>query len=153
MTSNKHVRCLDRVYEAANKINLKLKNSDIVVCVQGDEPLLTSDMIKRTISVVHQNKKALGSVFAMDIIHKKQFYDINNLSFSLEKNSTIVQEGNTSQMLWKIDELISYSSQFFTLKIGDVLFTGTPPGVGSVVEEDVLKGFIESQEAFSIKIK
>ena len=56
-------------------------------------------------------------------------------------------------MLWKIDELISYSSQFFTLKIGDVLFTGTPPGVGSVVEEDVLKGFIESQEAFSIKIK
>ena len=77
MTSNKHVRCLDRVYEAANKINLKLKNSDIVVCVQGDEPLLTSDMIKRTISVVHQNKKALGSVFAMDIIHKKQFYDKN----------------------------------------------------------------------------
>ncbi|MDC3276243.1 fumarylacetoacetate hydrolase family protein [Flavobacteriaceae bacterium] len=94
-----------------------------------------------------------GSALIGDWFDKKQFNDINNLSFSLEKNSATVQEGNTSQMLWKIDELISYSSQFFTLKIGDVLFTGTPPGVGSVVEEDVLKGFIESQEAFSIKIK
>ena len=94
-----------------------------------------------------------GSALIGDWFDKKQFNDINNLSFSLEKNSTTVQEGNTSQMLWKIDELISYSSQFFTLKIGDVLFTGTPPGVGSVVEEDVLKGFIESQEAFSLKIK
>ena len=94
-----------------------------------------------------------GSALIGDWFDKKQFNDINNLSFSLEKNSATVQEGNTSQMLWKIDELISYSSQFFTLKIGDVLFTGTPTGVGSVVEEDVLKGFIESQEAFSIKIK
>jgi 2-keto-4-pentenoate hydratase/2-oxohepta-3-ene-1,7-dioic acid hydratase in catechol pathway len=56
-------------------------------------------------------------------------------------------------MLWKIDELISYCSKFFTLKIGEVLFTGTPSGVGPVVEGDVLKGFIKSEEAFSVKIK
>ena len=84
---------------------------------------------------------------------KKQFNDLNSLSFSLEKNGTIVQKGNTSQMLWKIDELISYCSRFFTLKIGDVLFTGTPSGVDVVQEGDVLKGFIESFDAFSVNIK
>ncbi len=71
----------------------------------------------------------------------------------LQKNGALVQEGNTAQMLWKIDELIAYCSQFFTLKIGDVLFTGTPSGVGALKEGDVLKGFLESSEAFSVKIK
>ena len=94
-----------------------------------------------------------GSALIGDWFDKKQFNDTNNLSFSLEKNSTTVQEGNTSQMLWKIDELISYCSKFFTLKIGDILFTGTPYGVGSIVEGDVLRGFLESKETFSIKIK
>lgn len=94
-----------------------------------------------------------GSALIGDWFHKKQFNDTNNLSFSLEKNNTTVQEGNTSQMLWKIDELISYCSKFFTLKIGDILFTGTPYGVGSIVEGDVLRGFLESKETFSIKIK
>ena len=56
-------------------------------------------------------------------------------------------------MLWKIDELISYVSQFFTIKKGDILFTGTPAGVGSVKENDVLLGAIQQQEMFSIKIK
>ena len=73
MTSNKHTRCLDRVHEAANKIKFKLKNNDVIVCVQGDEPMLTSDMIKKTIEPIYQKKRALGSVLAMDIIHKKQF--------------------------------------------------------------------------------
>ena len=73
MTSNKHTRCLDRVHEAANKIKFKLKNNDVIVCVQGDEPMLTSDMIKKTIEPIYQKKRALGSVLAMDIIHKEQF--------------------------------------------------------------------------------
>jgi len=94
-----------------------------------------------------------GSTLIGDWFDKNQFNNINDLSFSLEKNSTTVQEGNTSQMLWKIDELISYCSKFFTLKIGDVLFTGTPNGVGPVVQGDVLKGFIESEETFSVKVK
>ncbi len=58
MTSNKHTRCLDRVHEAANKIKFKLKNNDVIVCVQGDEPMLTSDMIKKTIESIYQKKKS-----------------------------------------------------------------------------------------------
>ena len=56
-------------------------------------------------------------------------------------------------MLWKVDQLISYVSQYFTLKKGDIIFTGTPSGVGKVVENDSLKGIIEGKEAFSIRVK
>lgn len=94
-----------------------------------------------------------GSALIGEWYNKKKFDNLNSLSFSLEKNDVLVQKGNTSQMQWKIDELIAYCSQFFTLKIGDVLFTGNPSGVGPIKEGDVLKGFIESDEAFSIKIK
>jgi 2-keto-4-pentenoate hydratase/2-oxohepta-3-ene-1,7-dioic acid hydratase in catechol pathway len=71
----------------------------------------------------------------------------------LTKNNEKVQIGNTSQMLWKIDEIISYVSQYFTLKIGDVIFTGTPEGVEAVKPEDVLEGFLEGNKLFSIQIK
>ena len=94
-----------------------------------------------------------GSALIGEWYPKEQFEDLNKLPFYLEKNGTKVQEGNTAQMLWKIDELIAYCSQFFTLKIGDILFTGTPAGVGPVSEGDVLKGFLDSKEAFSVKIK
>jgi 2-keto-4-pentenoate hydratase/2-oxohepta-3-ene-1,7-dioic acid hydratase in catechol pathway len=56
-------------------------------------------------------------------------------------------------MLWKIDELIAYVSQYFTLKKGDVIFTGTPAGVGKVLENDVLKGVLQGKEAFNIRVK
>ena len=64
-----------------------------------------------------------------------------------------MQTGNTRLMLWKINELIEYVSKYFTLKIGDIIFTGTPAGVGKVFANDQLKGYIEDQEIFSIKIK
>ena len=64
-----------------------------------------------------------------------------------------VQKGNSSLMLWDIDEIISYVSQFFTLKIGDVIFTGTPSGVGRVNINDSLIGKIGDDEFFKIKIK
>ncbi|MGY3792913.1 fumarylacetoacetate hydrolase family protein [uncultured Aquimarina sp.] len=86
-------------------------------------------------------------------VSKENFSDVDNINFRLEKNDTIVQDGNTKLMLWKIDELIAYVSQFFTLKIGDIIFTGTPAGVGSVKTNDNLTGFIEDQEMFSIKVK
>ncbi|WP_108801636.1 fumarylacetoacetate hydrolase family protein [Aquimarina sp. Aq107] len=86
-------------------------------------------------------------------IDKNEFSDVNNINFRLEKNEEIVQEGNTKLMLWKIDELIAYVSQYFTLKIGDIIFTGTPAGVGAVKTNDNLKGFIEDKEVFSIKVK
>ena len=65
----------------------------------------------------------------------------------------MVQDGNTNAMLWKVDELISYVSQYFTLKKGDIIFTGTPAGVGKVSENDELKGLIEGNEAFQIRVK
>ena len=84
---------------------------------------------------------------------KIQFADIDNINFSLKKNEEQVQTGNTRLMLWKINELIEYVSKYFTLKIGDIIFTGTPAGVGKVFANDQLKGYIEDQEIFSIKIK
>ncbi len=83
----------------------------------------------------------------------KEIDDVNAIEFSLKKNENIVQLGNTSHMLWKIDELIEYVSKYFTLKIGDIIFTGTPAGVGKVITNDKLKGFIEDKEMFSITVK
>jgi len=84
---------------------------------------------------------------------KDQFTNIQGINFSLQKNKEVVQQGNTRHMVYQIDEIIGYVSQFFTLKIGDVIFTGTPKGVGSVKTNDVLNGFIENESVFQIKIK
>ena len=84
---------------------------------------------------------------------KTDFQNIDKINFSLKKNDTLVQKGNTELMLWKIDELIEYVSKYFTLKIGDIIFTGTPAGVGKVFANDQLIGYLEDQEMFSIKIK
>ena len=81
-----------------------------------------------------------------EFIDKTEFESLNDINFKLTKNNEVVQEGNTKQMLWKIDELIAYVSQFFTLRIGDIIFTGTPKGVGKVNPEDVLEGFIEDKK-------
>jgi 2-keto-4-pentenoate hydratase/2-oxohepta-3-ene-1,7-dioic acid hydratase in catechol pathway len=84
---------------------------------------------------------------------KINFENLNEINFSLKKNDITVQEGNTKQMLWKIDELIEYVSKYFTLKIGDIIFTGTPAGVAKVEPNDVLIGCIENTEVFKITIK
>ncbi len=83
----------------------------------------------------------------------KYDFQLDNLNFHLKKNNQIIQEGNSSLMFWKIDQIISYISRFFTLKIGDLIFTGTPAGVGMIKEEDVLEGFIENIKCFNIKVK
>ncbi|NKI27772.1 fumarylacetoacetate hydrolase family protein [Arenibacter sp. 6A1] len=84
---------------------------------------------------------------------KSNFKDLKDLNFQLLKNEEVVQQGNTSLMLWTIDELISYVSQFFMLKKGDVIFTGTPAGVGKISANDYLSGTIENEEVFSLNIK
>ena len=84
---------------------------------------------------------------------KKAFENIDEIPFSLKKNGKIVQQTDTSHMLFKIDELIAYISRYFTLKIGDVIFTGTPAGVGKVHKEDTLEGFIDKESVFSINVK
>ncbi len=84
---------------------------------------------------------------------KESLGDTNNINFSLLKNGEEVQKSNTGLMLWKIDELISYVSTFFMLKKGDIIFTGTPSGVGKIQANDYLSGVLQNQEMFSVKIK
>ena len=86
-------------------------------------------------------------------VEKDKLPAVDQLNFQLTKNEQVVQTGNTSLMLWNIAELIAYVSQFFTLKIGDIIFTGTPAGVGPVATNDVLVGTLEKQELFRIKVK
>ncbi len=94
-----------------------------------------------------------GSAVIGKWISKSDFKDLDNLSFKLLKNGIEVQNGNTAMMLWKIDELISYVSKFFTLKKGDIIFTGTPSGVGKIATNDYLSGVLEGHELFSLKVK
>ena len=94
-----------------------------------------------------------GSAVIGNWLPKTNFKNLNDINFSLQKNNTLVQQGNTKLMLWKIDELIEYISKYFTLKIGDIIFTATPSGVGRVEPNDILIGSIENQEVFKITIK
>jgi len=94
-----------------------------------------------------------GAAVIGEFLPKEVVGDVNNINFSLKKNDLVVQEGNTAYMLWKIDELIEYISKYFTLKIGDVIFTGTPAGVAKVNPNDTLSGYIEDKELFDIKVK
>jgi len=94
-----------------------------------------------------------GSAVIGKWVSKSNYKDLDQLSFSLKKNNEVVQSASSELMLWKIDELISYVSQFFTLKKGDILFSGTPSGVGKVEAGDVLEGFIESESFFKIGVK
>jgi len=86
-------------------------------------------------------------------VPKSQFEDIQDLRFSLDKNGVTVQQGHTGNMLWGVDEIIAYCSTFFTLKKGDVIFTGTPAGVGQVAANDYLSGSLEGTELFSLKVR
>ena len=94
------------------------------------------------------NSAMIGDWLSVDL-----FDDIDNINFRLEKNGEIVQKSNSSNMIWKIDQLISKASTFFTIKIGDIMFTGTPEGVGKVVENDLLEGYIDDKKVFSVGVK
>ena len=94
-----------------------------------------------------------GSAVIGEFVVKESLGDLQNLSFSMKKNDVLVQEGNTNSMLWQIDELIAFVSQYLTLKKGDVIFTGTPAGVGPVAENDILIGELNGNKSFEIKIK
>lgn len=83
----------------------------------------------------------------------KENLDLSNTQFRLEQNGNVVQNGNTSDMIFDIDTLIAHVSQFFTLKTGDLIYTGTPAGVGPIAIDDTLKGFIGDREMLSLNIK
>lgn len=94
-----------------------------------------------------------GSAVIGDFVPKETFLSVEDINFSMTKNGVVVQESNSSLMLFKIDELIAEASKYFTLKKGDILFTGTPEGVGKVQTNDVLEGFIDTQSMFKINVK
>ena len=94
-----------------------------------------------------------GSAVIGTWMQKSEFQNLDAMNFRLEQNNSIVQKGNTQFMLWKTDEIIEYVSKYFTLKIGDVIFTGTPAGVGPVQTGDSLQGYLEDHQLFSILVK
>ncbi len=94
-----------------------------------------------------------GSAIIGDFLPKNSLSSIENITFELTNNGKTVQKGNTSHMLCNIDEIIAYVSQYFTLKTGDIIFTGTPEGVAKVSENDILEGFLNEKKLFSLHIK
>jgi len=94
-----------------------------------------------------------GSAVVNRFLPKTQFADLQNIKFKLFKNKQLVQYGNTTDMLFSIAEIIEHISKFITLKIGDLIFTGTPCGIGKVEIGDELEGYIEDELMFKCRIK
>ena len=94
------------------------------------------------------NSAAIGS-----FVSKLEFENIQDINFHLDINSKTVQEGNTRDMIYSVDKIIAYVSQFFTLKIGDLIFTGTPAGVGPVKIDDHLEGYVENRKLLDFNIR
>ncbi|MFN3315380.1 MAG: fumarylacetoacetate hydrolase family protein [Raineya sp.] len=94
-----------------------------------------------------------GSAPVSEFVPKTNFADVQNINFHLEINGEKRQEGNTAMMIFKIDYLIAFLSKYFTLKKGDLIFTGTPAGVGSVHIGDRLCAFIEGEKMLDFEIK
>lgn len=113
---------------------------------------------------LQQRQRALGapweiakafdnSAVISDFIPLSTLANAEGISFSLSKNGVEVQRGNTRDMLFSVNQIIAYVSQFFTLKIGDLIYTGTPAGVGPVVIGDYLEGFIEDNKMLNFFVK
>lgn len=100
------------------------------------------------ISKAFDNSAVIG-----EFIPKKDVGDIQSVAFHLDINGQKVQEGNTADMLFPVDRIIAYVSRFFTLKIGDLIFTGTPAGVGPVKINDHLQGYLGGQKLLDFHVK
>lgn len=100
------------------------------------------------ISKAWDNSAAVGK-----FIDIKPGLNMNDINFCLYKNKEIVQQGNTSHMIFTFDQIVAYVSQFFSLNIGDLIFTGTPAGVGECVVGDILEGFVENDSLLELEIK
>jgi 2-keto-4-pentenoate hydratase/2-oxohepta-3-ene-1,7-dioic acid hydratase in catechol pathway len=94
-----------------------------------------------------------SAVVSRHFFPKTEFENLNNIEFHLQMNEQTVQSGNSSDMIFNIDKIISHVSKYMTLKIGDLIFTGTPAGVGKVQDGDILVGFLKKSEMFKVKIK
>jgi len=96
--------------------------------------------------------KGFDGSAAVSSFYSKSKFNLENLSFSLQKNKTVVQSGNTRDMMFSFDEIIAFVSRFFTLRTGDLIFTGTPKGVGKIAENDLLEAWLEEIPVMSLRI-
>ena len=94
-----------------------------------------------------------GAAAIGEFVNKSEFPDVQNLNFRLDVDGRTVQKGWTGDMIFTVDKIISYVSKFFTLKTGDLIFTGTPVGVGPVSENQLLEGFVEDRKLLELKVK
>ena len=94
-----------------------------------------------------------GSAVISDFLPLAGFGDIQHIGFHLDINGNTVQTGNTQDMIFSVNEIIAYVSRFFTLKTGDLIFTGTPAGVGPVKRNDKLEGYLEDKLMFRFNVK
>ncbi|WJJ99175.1 fumarylacetoacetate hydrolase family protein [Elizabethkingia anophelis] len=92
-----------------------------------------------------------GSAVVSDFFPVENF-NAEEIHFELKKNNQTVQEGNSKDMIFDINKLIANISQYFTLRVGDLIFTGTPAGVGKVEENDILDAYLENEKLFSVKV-
>ena len=126
-----------------------------------DEIGIGIDFTARDVQQEHKSKglpwekaKAFdGSAPLGKFLDKNSFDNINDLDFRLEKNGEIVQQGNSKDMLFSFDQIIANVSKYFTLKIGDLIYTGTPAGVGKVAVDDQLECYIQDQKLLSFRVK
>ena len=94
-----------------------------------------------------------GAAALGEWVSKEKFRDVQAMHFHLDINGQTVQEGRTSDMILSIDHIVSYISQFFTLKTGDIIYTGTPVGVGPVHIDDHLEGYVEDRKVLEFNCK
>lgn len=94
-----------------------------------------------------------GSAAVGEWVSKTDLGNLNDLHFHLEKNGEVVQKGHSAHMIFSIDRLVAEVSKYFTLKKGDILFTGTPAGVGPVAAEDVLTAYLGDQKLLELRVK
>ncbi|MEE0888912.1 MAG: fumarylacetoacetate hydrolase family protein [Bacteroidales bacterium] len=135
------ISCAKNYYEEV-ALGLDLTCRDL----QAEEK---SKSLPWTLSKAFDYSAPISEFFSLKELGK----DVQNLDFSLLKNGNIVQNANTLQMIFSVDEIISYISRFISLKVGDLIFTGTPAGVGSVKIGDKLVGVLEGKEILKCEIK
>jgi 2-keto-4-pentenoate hydratase/2-oxohepta-3-ene-1,7-dioic acid hydratase in catechol pathway len=110
--------------------------------------------IQKTKGLPWEKAKAFDGAAPMGkFVSKNKFQRMNNIGFHLDINGKTVQKGNTSDLLFSFDKVIAYISQFITLKIGDLIFTGTPVGVGAVKIEDKLEAYLEGEKLLAFEVK
>jgi len=100
------------------------------------------------ISKAFDNSAAVGTFISIE-----EAGDVNNLDFHLDINENRGEQGTTSEMIYSVDKILAYISRFFTLKIGDLIFTGTPAGIGPVKVNDHLKGYLGDKKLLDFRIK